>query len=141
MTKRIVLFCLSLVVTKSALCENIFIKCGLSESGDKAEYMHVFYAINNGPWIPVDKLDMSNSNSLSDLIEYKKHESIKFKVVTADKRFVTKDLVMPHFDIEEPHMVEIKGTTLPEEVHIPFNSVIGRGINKRLFTTDSWRKY
>ncbi|MDK9757666.1 hypothetical protein KIV40_20270 [Vibrio sp. D173a] len=39
------------------MCEDIFIKNGLSESGDQAEYMDVFYAINNGPWIPVDKLD------------------------------------------------------------------------------------
>ncbi len=141
MIKRIILCCLLIVVTKSAWCESIFIKNGLSESGDQAEYMDVFYAINNGPWIPVGKLDMSNSNSLSDLIEYKKDERIKFKVVTADKRFVTKGLLMPHFDIEQPHMVEIKGTTLPEEVHIPFDSVFGRGIYKRPFTTDSGRQY
>ena len=141
MLKRIIMGCLVLIITKSALSSNIFIRNGLSEANHQTENMDVFYAINSGAWIPVNKLDMSNSNSLSDLIDYKEDDRIKFKIVTADKRFITESLLMPNFNIDRPHMVEIKGTTLPEEIHIRFDSVFGRGLYKRPFKTDSGRQY
>ena len=133
---------LTLLFSNSVLSSTLFIKNSLDMSGESgSEEMKAFYSINKGAWIDIEQLDMNDPSSLSNLIGYTDGDRLRIKVITPTKRFVSQGMSIPYFRNSQPHMFEIKGTTLPEEVHIQIDGVLGRGTIKRAFTTDSGWQY
>ena len=131
---------LSIAITQIGYCQGIFFKNSLEVTNEEQNFQ-VFYAVNSGQWNDLDSINMSDSNSLSDVIHYESGDRVRLKVMTPGKRFITEKFLIPHFKPDEIRMVEITGVTLPEEVHVKSDSVFGRVTFRRPFQTDSGRQY
>ena len=103
--------------------------------------MKAFYSLNKGSWVDIAQLDMSDTSSLSNLVTYTNGDRLRVKIMTSTKRFVSESVLIPNDRNSQPHMFEIKGTTLPEELHVQVDGVLGQGTIKRSFKTDSGRQY
>jgi len=144
MHNPIKIICLSifLLFSNSALSSSLFFKNGLNFSGNSNnEEMKAFYSLNKGAWVDIAQLDMSDTSSLSNLVTYTNGDRLRVKIMTSTKRFVSESVLIPNDRNSQPHMFEIKGTTLPEELHVQVDGVLGQGTIKRSFKTDSGRQY
>ncbi len=131
-----------LLFSNSALSSSLFFKNGLNfQETPINEEMKAFYSLNKGAWVDIAQLDMSDTSSLSNLVTYTNGDRLRVKIMTSTKRFVSESVLIPNDRNSQPHMFEIKGTTLPEELHVQVDGVLGQGTIKRSFKTDSGRQY